>query len=384
MESSFQILPSIQELFSYNIEQYQLPSPLKFQENEIDGLFINNAGGIFSSWLMLIIVYGFVKFVLYYSKKKRKRRSNSYWKKVMSNLEWSGFIRNFMASYFESCLFSVLQLKHIWPDQEIQKFSAFLAMVVFIFNVVSLYLGTLLIPKVQRLHYSQAKKFIALIEHLKYRPMIARYLNLITLFKRLVNAIILVLLHDSPAILIGLLMILDLSYFIFILIVKPHTQSKERLMTLADDAISFIIYLLILILNAMNLQGASKDAKSNLGWMVIGCCITGMFISCIYVCIESWSSWKETWKKVKQRLFNKKEIAQLPIHQTRKVKRPNVKAKAEMKNQHSSDSNASKTEKNKHSPSIKHLDKLEKSDRVHHKVAVQRMVKRPAQMMIQK
>ena len=57
----------IEYLFPSIYEQMQagLPSPPKFADNDIDGLFLNNAGSTLAAWIAVIVIYGFVKITLF-------------------------------------------------------------------------------------------------------------------------------------------------------------------------------------------------------------------------------------------------------------------------------------------------------------------------------
>jgi len=125
------------------------------------------------------------------------------------------------------------------------------------------------------------------------------------MFKNLILAFILVVIYPNPVLELLALFFMELGHGALIWFVAPHSNKNIRLMAFADEVIAVIIVILIAILQIMNIHDTSYESKYVIGWVIIGCCISGVMMAVVFILIEAWTSLKIRWKRKKVKSIKK-------------------------------------------------------------------------------
>jgi len=265
------------------------PSPKRFSENNIDGLFLINIGNILSLWLAALLGYLLIKLGKFFNRKFPKKIT-SFLRQTEQNFEWSIILRIWITTFMELAISSFLQLR----SMDIHSFWQFISVILGVLGTTLSFAFPILVYYITRAlpvsGFYRGRSYNSLIEGLKTIPEKCWNYTSIALLRRLLTCFVLVFLHDFPYIELFFLLLIDLVHLIFLLKNRPYEDSSEQLALAIDEALYFCIYILMAILHVMNRGHFRRDSKIMAGWAIIGCCMTGLVVTFLFSLIQQYQA----------------------------------------------------------------------------------------------
>ena len=286
--SSFEgMVPNpIEYLFPTIYEQMQegLPSPLKFSDNDMDGLFLNNAGSTLAAWIAVIVIYGFVKIILFVF--RTNGRLNKIITKFKEKFEWGIPYDAMIGTYPDLLIASCLQLNNMDFTTSINKVSSIAALIVGGLCFWAPFAVTVALESSSSVLGSEyhEKRHGALYEQFEIKypsnvsPETAYYRRnfLAFVFLRKITYFCgIVLAYDIPILQMIITSCSGLVLLIFMIRVKPYRTKRDAWMNIGSEVLLVLIHLVIFIFAVDDMtMMMSHTQRKNVGWVVIVLCST--------------------------------------------------------------------------------------------------------------
>jgi len=270
-------IPDISSIIVGGIKE-SLPSPYKFQDNELDGMFLKNAGSMLTLWGCLLFVVITCKFLLVFSK-YLPPHVVSFLQKTNDSLVWSGILGTWFAVYMDMNLCAMLQLRTISFQSFLTSLSSVLGIVAIIFNVIFPFLVYKLLSKLRKSRSKEDQnKYESLFSPYKFKPKVCYYFNLFLLIRRFAFPAALVLFYYNTVLQLVSIIIVHLIPTAISLKYAPYKDPKISFCIIIDEVVTLAIYVLIgWIHHVNNTPYVTETTKELIGWGIILC----MSISCL-------------------------------------------------------------------------------------------------------
>jgi len=297
--ANLNFIPSFPTFFAPDLSSESVPAPPKFQENDIDGLFLMNSGSILTGWAIILVGLIFAKIVLILGKRCfafLAARAENYIKSMI----WSGIIRYAMGMYFELAMFSLLQIINLTFNTLIKGLSSTMSLFILILQLAFPMWGYVMMKKFTKLPSKRKEEIRSLFESLKEQHQTCRMYNILLMVRRFLMAGGLVLLHDSPYIQVSYLIMNDLIHFIYLIVYRPFEGKNEQFSIIIDESVYLAIYFCMWKLLSLNKSPpCTKEDKLLIGWIIIGLCMTGLVVNLIFLLVEGFKSLKSLVQAIK-------------------------------------------------------------------------------------
>ena len=293
---SLPFIPNPLDWFVKDIDQYSLPSPARFNQFNLDGLFLNNAGNELLFLSMVIGAYLASKIA-----KKWVRRLPLHVRTVANKtvewFEWSGILSSLIASYTDMAQAIFLQMKVLTFSSKIFTLSSVLAFVAQALVVLLPLLLFRIVKKYEKEPDLLDDKFDALIGEYNAKKAAGRYFVPIWLLRRLAMCLCLVFLQGYPYVQINVLCLLMIVSIAHLWEYAPYGSKRDNicltLMEILFGLIHIVIY--ILVYDDHN-PTFSDNQRLKMGWAIIG--ISGVILM-IYIVINLSDQIKEILKTIR-------------------------------------------------------------------------------------
>jgi len=273
-------LPFIPQLPSFTIGEIteSLPSPYKFEENELDGMFLKNSGSMLTVWAGITLAGVTTHIILAFSKFLPNHVTH-FFRNIKGKIFWSGIIGFYLGGFMDMSLCSLLQIKSISMDTPIKTISSLLGIAILACNLI---IPGLLLKKIRTLsstnNQDEIEKFGVLIEDFKRSPKICRYYNIILLIRRFFLPLVLIFMHDIPLLQIVSALLAQGIGALAVLKYAPFKSPTMSFSVAIDEILTLTIYFIISLIHYANHQPLVEIiTKENLGWGLIMC----ISISCL-------------------------------------------------------------------------------------------------------
>ena len=266
----------------YEDMQVGLPSPPKFADNEMDGLFLNNAGATLAGWIVIGALYGCSKLILFTF--RTWGRFNRIITTFKEKFEW-GFVYNaLIGTYPELIIASCLQFVNMDFTTHINRFSSIAALIVGAccfwapFTVTAALessaevLGTEFHEKKHGAFYEDfivdsQKKVSPETAYYRRNFMAFIFLRKMAYFSGIVLA------YDIPILQMLISCCSGLVLLVFMIKVKPYRNKRDAWMNMGSEVIMVMIHLVIFLFAGDDItQKMSDTQRKNVGWVVIILC----------------------------------------------------------------------------------------------------------------
>lgn len=307
--ASFDFIPNPMEWFNPDIEDQSLPTPERFEEYEVDGLFLNNAGNMLLVWVVVLVIY-VVSFICHRYLNRLSKLSAIFFAKMILWFEWGGVLRAMTTSYPELIQAAFLQLRVLKYDTALYFASSVIAIAFSAFAVVFPFFTVIITKRMAISKGRMWKKCETLTEEFTPEGVYPKYFTSIFLFKRLVIIASLVFLHNYPYIEIFALISLSAVTIALLAKFKPYETKFDNYNNFAQEVIFLIVHLAILVLiQDDNSPDFSEDQRLIIGWVIIGLCGIVVILGLLAVIHEQINMIKVGWQLLK-RVIRKKSKKQ--------------------------------------------------------------------------
>ena len=308
--SSFEgMVPNpIEYLFPAIYEQMQagLPSPPKFTDNDMDGLFLNNAGSTLAAWIAVIVIYGFVKIILFIF--RTNGRFNRIITKFREKFEWGIPYDAMIGTYPDLLIASCLQFNNMDFTTPINKVSSIAALIVgglcfwapFAVTVALESSSSVLGSEYHEKRHGALYEQFEIKSQVKISPERAYYRRnfLAFIFLRKITYFCgIVLAYDIPILQMIITSCSGLVLLIFMIRVKPYRNKRDAWMNVGSEVLLVLIHLVIFIFAGDDITFVMTDnQRKNIGWAVIALCSTLVAYNVFFIFVEQaimlWSGLK--------------------------------------------------------------------------------------------
>ena len=319
-------LPNPIEKITPNIEDELLPSPPKFDENDMNSLFLWNAGSMLLIWGIALISYGLAYLMLRYL-----RRLPSQILKLLSwireNFEWSGAIRTWITSYMDLSISAFLQLQYLYFDTKIHTISSIVGILVTVLNIAFPFIVYKKVKNHQNNPQELMNKYGALIEEFNPQKKEALYCNVAILIRRALTAALLVFFQKMVYAQVFGLIIVNLAALLLLIRYKPYLNWRDLVTNITYEFFFLIIHVLIFLIAYDNhVHNFSEDGRLILGWGVIGCCLITLAITFLFIIFQQLEIIGKVIGNLKKVLNKEKKTKK---KRTRRIRRANQEKKKE-------------------------------------------------------
>ena len=263
-------LPNPTEIFFPDIEEESVGSPHQFEEQEVDGLFLVNAGSMIFVWISAILLIGLIFICLRYIKALPDVIKDKL-KQFKKQIVWSGVLRVWITTYLELCLASFLQLRVVSFGSVSKALSSLLGIVLFL---LSLGLPVYIFLKIYKNRNNLEKvkeKQGCLLDEFRQEKTIHKYFMGIVISRRFIFMFVLVFVSD-PIAQVFLTIVPNVAIIVLMLIYKPYKEKRDQYNILYEEIVYFLCYVLVLVLAfGNNSGGLSNDGSTeeSIGWAII-------------------------------------------------------------------------------------------------------------------
>lgn len=297
------------------IEEETLPAPERFEEYEVNGLFLANAGNMLLLWAVTFLIYAIALLGKYLIKGKSKIVS-SVLQKIVSWFEWSGVFRALMTSYIDVAQAAFLQVRVTNFDSTLFSVSSALGIIFAVFIVIFPVSVAMLIRNFSKNQTYLVEKYGALVEGYNLDKTFPKYFAIFSLFQRLFFILSLIFLHDYPYLQMSCLTGLSIATVLLSIFLRPYSSRVDNITNIISEALTTGIYVLIFFLVQDNIL-FSEDTRINIGWGVIGCCGTILAINFGKAMVEQYFTLKAAYAYLKN-YFSKKQTKTLKLNKEQK------------------------------------------------------------------
>ena len=304
---SLDFIPNPLDWIVADIGDYSLPAPEKYEDFEMSGLFLENAGNellllgvVFMAYLMSKIVKKWVRGV--------PMSLRALTNKVVRWFEWSGVLNSLTTSYTDLAQAIFLQLRVLRYSSRVFAISSVLAFVSLIFILLLPVITFLIIRRNEDYPELLYIKYEALAGEYDIKKKAGRYFVPILLIRRLVMILSLVFLQEYPYMQISILSILAVISIIHAIVYLPFSERKENICNGLTEVLFGCIHIVIYILiHDDHNPNFSDQQRLNMGWAIIVAFGIILIMSLGLSLIEQIKDVKRAIKLVK-RLLSKPEV----------------------------------------------------------------------------
>jgi len=288
-------IPNPLEWFVHNIDEYSLPAPNRFQEYDVDALFLNNAGNELLFLALVVGTYLASKII-----KKWVRGLHTGLRKLTNKcvdwFEWSGILNSLITSYTDFVQAILLQMRVLSYYSYIYTISSILTFVTLGFAIILPILVFIIILK-----HKDYSKFDALVGEYDIKALTGKYFVPIWLVRRSVMVISLVSLQDYPYVQINILCVLMAISIFTSWMYCPYSSRKDNINNTLTEVLFGMIHAVIYALLYDDHNPSFSDAQRlQLGWAIIAICGMILTISLVLNIIEQICEFKKTYKMLKE------------------------------------------------------------------------------------
>ena len=300
------IIPNpIQYVFPdiYEKMQVGLPSPPKFMDNEMDALYMNNAGATLAAWIALGTLYIFIKIILFIF------RTNGRFNRIITNFrakfEWGIVYNALIGTYPDLIIASCLQYINMNFTTPINTFSSVSSLVLggccfwAPFAVTSALESS---AEVLGTEYHAQKHGVLyedfIVESRKnVKPETAYYRRNFMAFvflRKLTYFSGIVLAYDIPILQMLISCCSGLVLLIFMIRVKPYRHKRDAWMNIGSEAILVMIHLVIFLFAGDDITLTMSDTqRKTIGWVIIILCCLLVAYNAIFIFAQQvLAAWK--------------------------------------------------------------------------------------------
>lgn len=307
-------IPNPLQWFVHDIDDYSLPAPKRFQEYDVDALFLNNGGNELLFLTSVIGTYLGAKMI-----KKWIRSVPLNVRNLTNNMvgwfEWSGIISSLTASYTDFVLAIFLQMRVLTYDSYVYTISSVLAFVTLGFAVIIPIYAFVILSKYGNSHEALNEKYEALAGEYNIKKIAGRYFVPIWLIRRFLMCFSLVYLQVYPHLQISVLCVLMLISIVHTLGFSPYSSRKDNIVNTITEILFGMIHVAIYVLLYDDHKRNLSDAQRlNIGWVIIGLCGTILIMSLVLNLIEQIKELKTRLKELKQLLCPQRAKKNIKTH----------------------------------------------------------------------
>lgn len=290
-----------------NLDEFSLPVPQKFEDYEVDGLFLANAGNMLLLWGLNILTFGASYLFLRYTR-NMPRTLTKFCTKTVNVFMWSGTMRTFITSFMEISIASFLQLGVLTFESSLTAISSICGILFGLFSVLLPVFAYKIVRKFDSDPIYVTQRFDTLVEEYKQNDDIHKYFTVIALGKNLIFAASLVYLHDYPYTEIITIISITFSHAYLFFKYKPCENNLNNNANAISEAIFGIIYLLIFILIHDDYSSSFSDnTRMDLGWAILMGCGIILMVSIVVALAEQYTVMKNTVNMIRTMLKDSKK-----------------------------------------------------------------------------
>ena len=338
-----------------------LPSPPKFADNEMDALYLNNAGQTIVAWVAVGMLYLLAKVILFVF------RTTGRFSRIITTFkekfEWGIVYNAFIGTYPELIIASCLQLANMDFTTPLKRFSSIAALIVgglcfwapfavtYALESSKEVLGTELHEK---RHGALYEPFIVdsnesqSPERAYYRRnfMAFIFLRKIAYFSAIVFA------YDIPILQMTITCGSGIVLLVFMIKIKPYRNKTDAWMNIGSEVFMIIIHLVIFVFAGDDITlKLTDDQRKSVGWAVIVLCCTMVAYMTFFIFVQQVLALWSFGKMVVRAVCKKKKNAQ--VKPSGKADKPKLESIPE---------NAAENQEELDNSIAKPLDDFSKSD----------------------
>jgi len=286
--------------FKKDLTAEQYKPPRKFVKREISSFFIENGGAEF----IMNFVFFMAVLIIPFGLRFRQLPLRNTLRKLYFNLKWNINARSFLESGVPISLAIFLQLRKMTFDTFYSTASAVLTIVAFLYFMVMInfLFGVLYVEDKKGLEDKQFKlKYGTLCEGLHLRHAVAKYYNIMILFRGILLAFLVTFFEDWPLLQTLPLVIYNIG-LIYCLFKKVDFESRG--LALINKIKEMMILVGILAITCLNVQSKSLEYYEILGWIALGLFLGAFLIELLYIFTIQILALKEGIMKLKIYLSN--------------------------------------------------------------------------------
>ena len=306
-----------------------LPSPPKFADNEMDALYLNNAGQTIVGWIAVGMLYLLTKIILF------TFRTTGKFNRIIINFkekfEWGLVYNALIGTYPELIIASCLQFVNMDFTTPLHKFSSIAALFVGTLCFWAPFIVTYALESSAEVLGSQQheRKHGALYEpfivqtpkYAKVSPEIAYYRRNFMAFiflRKMAYFSGIVLAYDIPLLQMLITCCSGLVLLIFMIKVKPFRTKSDAWMNVGSEVFLVLIHLVIFVFAGDDITLKLTDnQRKNVGWVVIFLCSLMIVYNALFIFAQQMVAFWNIFKLI-VRVICKKSKAQEKSSKTKK------------------------------------------------------------------
>ena len=258
-------------------EKYQ--PPRKFVKREMTSFFIENGGAEF----IMNIVFFVALLTIPAALRLRQLPLRNTLRKFHFNLKWNITARSFLESGIPISLAIFLQLRKLTFDTSYNTASVILAIAAFLFLMlmINFLCEVLYVEDKEKLAEKKFKlKYGTLCEGLHIKHSVAKYYNIMILFRGVLLAFLVTFFEDWPLAQTIPLVIynIGLVYCLF-----HRVDFENKTLTRINQIKEIMILLGILVIICLNIKDKSLEYYDLLGWIALGLFLGAFLIELLYI-----------------------------------------------------------------------------------------------------
>ena len=275
-----------------------LPSPPKFADNEMDALYLNNAGQTVVAWVAVGTLYILAKTILFLF--RTTGRFNRLITNFKEKFEWGLVYNAFIGTYPELIIASCLQFVNMDFTTPLRRFSSVAALVIGALCFCAPFAVTYALESSAEVLGSQLheKKHGALYEpfiiqtpkNAKVSPETAYYRRNFMAFiflRKLVYFSGIVFAYDIPILQMLITCCSGLALLISMIKVKPFRTKRDAWMNIGTEVFMVMIHIVIFVFAGDDITLKLTDTqRKNVGWAVIFLCCAMVAYNAIFIFVQ--------------------------------------------------------------------------------------------------
>ena len=313
----------------YEEMQTGLSSPPKFSENDMDGLFLNNAGSTVAGWLAIGLLYLVTKTLLFIFRTSGKLNNLLIWYK--NKFEWGLVHNSIMGSYADLLIAVALQLNNMNFQTNTNTLSSILALITGALCFWAPFAVTSANESTSYNFGSKAhqSKHGAIYQDFNTEqdqgtsPETAYFRRNFMAFiflRKIAHFVGIVLAYDIPVLQMIITSCSGLFLLIFMIWIKPYAQKRDAWLNVGSEVILVLIHLTIFVFAGDDITlKMSDEQRKNVGWVVVGLCSLLVAYNAYFIVVQQITSIWEFIKYVRQVLKKKKVIGDTKQEQTAQI-----------------------------------------------------------------
>lgn len=297
-------IPNPVDLFVPDLEDQSLPAPPRYEEYDVDGLFLANAGNMLLIWFAVFVIYVIAAVYVKFFHKLSKRITTGC-EKLVGWFRWSGVLRAFITSYPELTQAAFLQLLVMNFDSGLFAVSSIFGVIFTGFAAILPFTTWLIIRKCSDDEAKFESRYGALVEEYAFERVWPKYFTTVLLVRRLLTCLSLVYLQDWPYVQISCLLMISFAILIAIIKYQPYASKWDNRVNIIYEVLFFLVQVLFLVLiNDDYHQNYSEQDRLDIGWAIVGVCSASLLTGLVVSICEEYKALKEFSASIKK-LINK-------------------------------------------------------------------------------